>query len=344
MFEKVQLFYFTGTGNAFATTNWIAKVSEEHGLPVEIKKISPSTTINPSEIGQNSLIGFCYPTHGFNAPPVVLNFLARFPKGKSKVLLLNTRAGMKLHKLFLPGLSGLAQLLPAIILRLKGYKIVGYQPMDLPSNWIPLHPGLRKKVVASIFERCQRITKQSATKILQGKRIYKAFLSLPFDLLVSPVSVGYYFVGRFALSKTYVASYRCNGCNKCVKECPVNAIVLKNNRPFWQYKCESCMHCLNNCPQRAIETPHLFTVLIWWLIFSIIPLWIIGYLTSEYPLIQKYVDLLELILMIAVLPILFFSYRILHFLMQFRLFNWLITYTSLTKLKFWRRYRAPKEY
>lgn len=44
-----------------------------------------------------------------------------------------------------PGLSGLALILPALMLRLKGYRIKGLRPLDLPSNWISLHPGLRGK-------------------------------------------------------------------------------------------------------------------------------------------------------------------------------------------------------
>ncbi len=90
-----------------------------------------------------TLVGFCSPTHGFNLPPIVLTFIRNFPKVKNKdAFILNTRGGMKLYKLFLPGLSGIAQLLPALMLSLKGFRIVGMQPLDLPSNWLILHPGL----------------------------------------------------------------------------------------------------------------------------------------------------------------------------------------------------------
>ena len=54
---------------------------------------------------------------------------------------------MKLAKLYLPGLSGATLLFAAIILRIKGYRIVGLRSIDLPSNWIFLHPGLKEKVV-----------------------------------------------------------------------------------------------------------------------------------------------------------------------------------------------------
>ena len=87
-----------------------------------------------------------FPTHGFNAAPIMIRFIAGFPRGLGReVFLLNTRAGMKLSKIFLPGISGVALLLPAFILWIKGYRCIGFRPVDLPSNWIPLHPGIEEK-------------------------------------------------------------------------------------------------------------------------------------------------------------------------------------------------------
>lgn len=345
MIDKLIIYYFTGTGNALAACNWIAETAVQKNIQVEIIKITPSLKIEISSISENILIGFCYPTHGFNAPPVVINFLLRFPKMKNRVFILNTRAGMKLYKLFLPGLSGLAQLFPALILLLKGLRISGLQPMDLPSNWISIHPGLRQKVVASIFTRCERITKRFANKILSGEKKYKGLLSLPIDLLISPISVAYYFFGRFALSKTFIADSNCNNCGICEKECLVQAIKMKNARPFWTHKCESCMHCMNSCPKNAIQTPHLFMVVLWWLVFSVLPLLAIKELVKTSSFFSEYYHIVfDAIIVITGFPILFYSYRILHYLMKFRFFNSLIRYTSLTKYRFWRRYFAPKKY
>ena len=344
MYSSLLIYYFTGTGNALAAANWIAKVAIEKSINVEIQKITPSLEVHKKNISNNTLIGFCYPTHGFNAPPIVIEFLLRFPKLGNKVFLLNTRGGMKISKLFLPGLSGLAQLLPAMILRSKGYKTVGFQPMDLPSNWISVHPGLRQNVVDSILKRCEQKTKIFAAKILLGKKVFQGFISLPIDLLISPIAFAYYFFGRFVLSKTFVADNHCNGCGLCEKECPVKAIKMKKDRPFWTLKCESCMHCMNNCSQKAIQTPHLFIVILWWLVFSIFPMFIMKELIKTSPFFSEYFNLIfNALIIITGLPIIFFSYRILHFLMRNRFFSWLITYTSLTKFEFWRRYKAPEK-
>ncbi|HCE57906.1 MAG TPA: hypothetical protein DER09_08820 [Prolixibacteraceae bacterium] len=345
MYGNLNIYYFTGTGNALAAANWIAGEAENRGVTASVIQIAPSLKAFDFSVGPDTLVGFCYPTHGFNAPPVVIDFLLKFPNGNNPVFLLNTRAGMKLSKLFTPGLSGLAQLFPAIILLLKGYKIKGLQPMDLPSNWISIHPGLRQKVVDSIFYRCEKITKRFAAKILDGKNVFKGLVSLPIDLLISPISVAYILLGRFALAKTFIADSHCNNCLLCEKECPVKAIVIKNERPFWTHKCESCMHCMNRCPQRAIQTPHLFVAIIWWLVFLVLPFFILKELFQITPESAQYYNLIfDIVTIVTGFPVIFFSYRILHFLLKFRFFSALISYTSLIRLKFWRRYFAPKMY
>lgn len=343
MINNLKIYYFTGTGNALSTANWIAFIAGEKNIHVEIIKITPSLEVLIKDITGKTLIGFCYPTHGFNAPPVVVNFLLRFPKSQNRIFLLNTRAGMKLSKIFTPGLSGLAQLLPALILRFKGFQIIGFQPMDLPSNWISVHPGLRQKVVDSIFLRCEQKTKAFAEKILSNRKVFKGLISLPIDLLVSPISIAYYFYGRIVLSKSFIADYNCNACGICKKECPVGAIKMKNNRPFWTRKCESCMHCMNRCPKRAIQTPHLFVFVIWWLIFLVIPLLLTKEIIQIYsPASNNYNLIFDAIILITGLPVVFFTYRIFHFLMKYRFLNKLFTFTSLTRFKFWRRYYSPK--
>jgi len=134
-YKKLVIYYFSGTGNAKKAADWIIELAKEKGIETDLINIEHYKFAERPNFDKQTLIGFCSPTHGFNFPPIVINFLFRFPNvGKARVFILNTRAGMKLHKLFLPGLGGIAQYLAAIVLAIKGYKIVGMQPMDLPSN------------------------------------------------------------------------------------------------------------------------------------------------------------------------------------------------------------------
>ncbi|MEI6569620.1 MAG: hypothetical protein WCR20_23285, partial [Verrucomicrobiota bacterium] len=176
MENPLSIYFFSGTGNARNVAHWFADVARELKIPVETTDIAKvdRKKIQPPPAG--SLVGFISPTHGFNYPPAMMYFIFRFQRSKgNRVFLMNTRAGLKLSKWFVPGLSGLALWLSALVLLLKGYRIVGLRSIDLPSNWISFHPGVKEKVVESIYSHCKGITERFATKILSGKKVYTAF-------------------------------------------------------------------------------------------------------------------------------------------------------------------------
>ncbi|MEN8222461.1 MAG: EFR1 family ferrodoxin [Acidobacteriota bacterium] len=341
-YKKLQIYYFSGTGNAEFAANEIAKLSKQKGVKAKVINIAEDDFCF-SEINDDKLIGFCYPTHGFNVPPIILKFLSRFPKGRSDVFLLNTRAGMKLFKLQTPGLGGLALWLPALILRLKGYKTRGFRPLDMPSNWITIHPGLIRSAVGFLAGKCMKTLSRFTEQILAGKRVLAGLFWLPIDIFLFPISVGYYLFGRFVLAKTLFASYQCNNCGKCILECPVNAISMKNERPYWSFKCESCMKCINNCPNRAIESSLGINAVIWWLVFSLVPYSLITFLVSHQVIsksfyIQYSRPAFYIIMAVSGFALLFSGYWILHQLLRVKWINRVITFTSLTRFKWWNRY------
>ena len=345
-YKSVDIWYFSGTGNAKFAAEHIAKNASEKNIPNRVFNVAQDP-IKPEALDQDKLIGFCFPTHGFNAPPIILKFLWNFPKGQSDVFLLNTRAGLKMSKLHLPGIGGLALWLTALILALKGYHVRGFRPLDMPSNWISLHPGVRKKVVQSIHSNCKQTLNRFSNRIFKGKWVLNGLIWIPIDILVSPISVAYYFYGRFALAKTYFANTACNNCNLCIDDCPVKAIIEKDGRPFWTINCESCMHCMNACPHRAIETAHSIVIPLWWLAFSLIPHWTVkglvnfGYISQEFYL--QYYDYIFYGVMLSLGSLLvLYGYRLLHWLLGFKSINKIITYTSLTHYSWWRRYLARK--
>ncbi|HUX95872.1 MAG TPA: EFR1 family ferrodoxin [Bacteroidales bacterium] len=340
--KSLYIYYISGTGNAEASSYWIADEAEKHGIKTHVQKIDRDENIKFPKNGSDTLLGFAFPTHGFNAAPIMLKFIAGFPSGMGRdVFLLNTRAGMKLYKLFMPGMSGVALLLPAFILWLKGYRCIGFRPVDLPSNWISLHPGLRKKVIVSIFERCEKIVRRFTGKILSGRKVYRGLFSLPVDILISPISLAYYVGGRFFLAKTFISNNKCTNCGLCIKECPTTSIIEVSKRPYWKLTCESCMRCMNHCPQRAIESAHGMAIA-FWIIFSAINGQILFFIinalkvTTEtwwWWLISNIISIGGMVLITTLL------YWLMHHAMSIKPVKYLVLFTSLTALPFWRRYR-----
>ena len=344
-YGKTVIYYFSGTGNAKQVAHWLSASSKKHNIDPKVINIANNHTASPQEIEGNTLIGFCYPTHGFNAPPNILKFIIGFPRSENHqhFFVANTRAGMKINKVFMPGLSGIALLLPALILMFKGYRLHGYRSIDLPSNWISLHPGLRKKVIDSIFKRCDRIVNKFGNRIFSGKKSLRSLWWLPIDIMLIPISIGYYFFGRYALSKTFIATNKCTNCGLCIEKCPVKAIAIIDGKPFWKHNCESCMKCMNHCPERAIETPHGFTAVIWWFCFVMLPVLITNLINKLLTFNHLTAEIvIKIVFITACFIIIFSTYRIMHKLMKFKFFNNIIQYTSLTYFKCWRRYKAPK--
>jgi len=349
-YDNLVLIYYSGTGNSKRVSEWISQNAEGRGIKTYVTSYTQFDPEAVSGYGGSTLVGFFSATHGFNMPHSMLAFLFRFNALKgSDVFIGNTRAGMKLWKLFLPGLSGIAMYFPALIMLFKGYTIKAMYPVDLPSNWISIHPGIRSKVVELMVVRCKRLSNWFADEVLEGKKVFlKSFILLPLDLLVAPISIGYYILGRFIIAKTFVANYNCNNCGLCVTQCPTHSIIIHRNRPFWKFTCESCMHCMNYCPKRAIETAHSFV----FLLLAGIIIFVNPFLAQvASSLVSQglnnsriaYETLYFIFQWTIMLGLFWAGYKMLHYLMRFPTINRIVTYTSFTKWAFWRRYHIPKE-
>lgn len=343
----LRLYYFSGTGNARNVATWLASAWRAHDRDVEVVDLASSER-RELHVGPDDEIGLASPTHGFNLPPITLNFVFAFPRApnKNRAFIVTTRAGVRLFGWCLPGISGVAQLLAALVLLLKGYRIVGMRPIDLPSNWISLHPGLSDQNVRALQERCAQITQRFAEKLLNGQRDFRALWDLPQDLLIAPLSFGYYVFGRFIFAKSFIASHGCDGCGVCVKQCPIRALEWRDQRPYWTWRCESCMRCMNHCPKRAIETAHGFVILVPWA-FSLGLAWFVTSIASrwlppaalDFYARQPVHLVVNSALMIAFLML---AYRLLHRALRLRAVERVVVWSSLTHFAFWRRYRPPR--
>lgn len=145
---------------------------------------------------------------------------------------MNTRAGMKIGSILTPGLTGIAFMSSALIFSMKGYKIIGMIPFDMPSNWLSLHPALRGKAVDYIFEKVHQRVKKHVGKLCNKGKDFTALRDILQDLLISPIALLYYTIGRFFIAKTFYASENCLHCNLCVKQCPNEAIIKRPGHSY----------------------------------------------------------------------------------------------------------------
>lgn len=344
-YDNLIIYYLSGTGNALNSARWLITAAEEKGAKTFLIPMDRKKKIEIPEVKGKTLFGFCYPTHGFAPSWLVIKFIFRFPKIKNcDFFLLNTRGGLKFSKIYFPGLSGVAQILPMLVLLVKGYRLAGLMPMDLPSNWISVHPGLTDKAAGEIAERRKRKFKKFTDNLFEKGRSYsyKVFVYLPLDLLVVPISFMYVFVGRFIIAKSFMAASDCGDCRLCIDNCPVGALYMKDNRPYWSFKCESCMRCISTCPTKSIQTAHSFWITASYFTSAVpVSLWFSNFLNDNninlFPFIQGTLD--RFVSACASLSLFFIAYWIFFLLIRFKYINKFFEYTSLTR--YWRRFISP---
>ncbi|MEK6623981.1 MAG: EFR1 family ferrodoxin [Bdellovibrionota bacterium] len=326
-YTSARIYWFSGTGNALTVARWMAEDCQAAGCPADLVAMEQTGPVSLPLTGSRTLIIFIFPTHGFCAPWLVLRYLWHFSKvAGAEVFFANTRGAVRLPFFFTPGLSGLALWWPILLFWMRGYTIAGSLPLDMPHSWISFFPPNPSFGVERLVTRNRRIVDGTMACLMAGHSCHRwsVWLTLPLDLAISPIVPVYLLIGRFGLAKTLYTSPDCNDCGLCLKSCPVQAIELRNGRPFWRYTCESCMRCMNICPKRSIQSwVTRMGLLTYLLIIGGMALW---------PLPA---DLWCWILMPALFPL----YRIFHWVLASQWINWFFTYTSFTRL--WHRYMAP---
>ena len=335
----------SGTGNTFRVSRVLAEMAARDGASVSMAPMGEATRPRSISGGASRLLVLATPTHGFTAPWLSVWFAMRLPRGKgAHAAAIATRAGTKFGRLFLPGWDGTAVYLLALILFLRGYRVRGAMGIDMPSNWLAVHPGFKTDNARAIIARSRPSLVRFCGRILAGRRFYGSWISFPLGLLIFPVSLGYLVYGRAMFGKLFFAGDKCNGCGLCAKQCQHNAIRMRGKppRPYWTYRCESCMRCMAYCPKETIEVSHSFAVLagtamtfyppvLTAMVFSLMP----GVGATTAGLIMKQASIYGFWLGILML-----LYVLFWFLTRNSLANRAFRYTTLTPL--FRRYHEPE--
>jgi Pyruvate/2-oxoacid:ferredoxin oxidoreductase delta subunit len=283
VFDSAGAVYMTGTGNSFRLACWFAEAAGARGLKAPLVPMEARPRL-PVPAGPGSVFLLVFPTHGFTAPWRVLWNALRMPRGRgTAAAVVMARAAVKFGSLIVPGLDGTGTCLVALILALKGYRVRGCIGIDMPSNWMTVHPGLKRANADAIISRAGPKALRFFGRILDGRRFYGSWISFPLGLALFPVSVGYLLYGRFMLGKLFFASYRCDGCGLCAKACQQGAIRMRGGRPYWTLKCESCMRCMAYCPRQAVEASHSLAFILMLTGYVPLPLWVLARLKEAWP-------------------------------------------------------------
>jgi len=340
-YREAAFYFYTGTGNSYRVATWMADAARDAGVAVTVRPIESALPEQEIGAGETALLGLVTPTHGFTVPWAMLRFALRLPRRRdTHAVVVATRAGLKLGPIYTPGIEGTATLLMALVLALKGYRVRGATGIDMPSNWIALHPGLSPVAARGIVARARDRVVAFTGAILSGRRRFTGWLALLIGLWFFSISLGYLLIGRFFLAKLFFASDHCNGCGLCAEHCPNQAIEMQGRRPYWTFRCESCMRCMAYCPTRAVEASHLLGLAAYLLAGAIPTTALLAWLTARLPALAFLSGTprwaLESLYAVAALGL---AYPLFHRLLQIAWANRLFTLTTPTH--YYRRYHEP---
>ena len=339
----------SGTGNSYRVAEWVSRIAEKEGIPkVEFSSIETGIADEREQEG-TGILGLVMPAHGFTTPWHMIKFACKLPRTRqSHAFSISTRAGLKFGKIFPPGLSGTATFLTALILFLKGYNVRGTTAIDMPSNWMSLHSGLKHSKAEAVIKRNKPKAESFMQAILSGRKQWLTLNNLYESiggLLLLPVSVLYLFAARFFLAKLFFSNWKCNSCGICAEKCPVEAISMRGKgkaRPYWKYNCESCMRCMAFCPVEAVEAGHSWGVILFYITCSAAAMHFLSLLKSHISALNFISGLwLE-----SIFVLLYFyfalgvSYFFFSLIVRIPIINRLFTLTTLTH--WYRRYHEPQ--
>ncbi len=237
------IFYFTGTGN----TKWVARqLADATGekllfIPDELRNGSLDYRLQDGE-----RLGFCFPTHGWQPPRIVRQFIRRATfQGAGYVYAVTTCGDNMGHAM---------RILNKELIR-KGLSAQSQFAVLMPESnvcfsFLHLDPKERERQkIAAAKERvrhiCQVVShrQQGVVELIRG--------AIPYTYTY--VIGGYYNKHLITDRKFWVDASACIQCGLCARLCPVDDI--EGLPPRWKHdgSCTNCLACYHHCPQHAIH-------------------------------------------------------------------------------------------
>ncbi len=232
------ILYFTGTGNSKYLAGVLAKQLADEAVDVAaLMKEGKHPTFTSDK--PYVLVA---PVYAWRLPKVFLQWVSRCKfTGNNKVYFI-IDCGSEI--------GAAANYAKKFALK-TGFEYMGTAEVVMPENYLVMFPPTPAEedegIIAAATEKAENLAKTIASQE-PFSPIKNNFIGHFYSDFVNPFFYGFY-IG----AKKFYASDACISCGKCVENCMLNNISLKDGKPVWGKDCTHCMACICKCPPKAIE-------------------------------------------------------------------------------------------
>lgn len=261
------IFYFSGTGNTRWAAEQLADATGERlfFIPDELK--GPCTY----ELADGERVGFCFPTHGWQPPRIVRQFIRKMQLSSAQpscsprvqsVANNNARVHSVAHYCYAVVTCGdsIGRTMEMLNKELaaKALHLDGQFSLVMPESYVCLpfmytdSPERERQKISQTDSDLKRYIPLIVNR--SGGEIHTKRGLMPWTF--SHV-IGAYFNGHMITDRKFtVDTDVCIHCGKCEETCPTGDVTLNGDRlPEWHHdgSCTCCLACYHHCPRHAIN-------------------------------------------------------------------------------------------
>ncbi len=233
------VFYFSGTGNSQYIGRRISDGIGDKFYSIN-SALKNNEYFNDTDI---DLLVFSLPTYAWQIPHVVREWIEKstFKKGAKAYFILNCGGEIANAEKYVRKLCDKVN-----------FQFMGCGEIVMPENYLAMFSTPTSEQGKKIIARAEPVIDNIIAAIKAGAQLPSRKSNLMGKVMSSIVNIMFYpmFVKT---DKFTVDTDQCISCGKCVTECPLNNVTLKDGKTVWGKNCTHCMACISICPKTAIE-------------------------------------------------------------------------------------------